>query len=415
MRDNTFFLALSGGRSRDEWSQRLVCVVILQLAIFCHAAVALEISGYAAAEARFFVQSPALHGQPDTTGSLVLRPEFYQAWRDGDDSLLFIPFARFDQYDSRRTHVDIRELSYIHVGPSWEFRTGVRKVFWGVAESNHLVDIINQTDFVENIDQEDKLGQVMLNLAVIRDWGTVDLFVLPGFRERPFAGRDGRFQLPLRVDTSAVQYESAAADKHVDYALRYASSFGVFDTGLYHFWGTSREPRFRAERTASGEDVFAPIYDIIHQTGADVQATVGSWLFKLEALHRSGQGDAFFATVGGFEYTLVGVFGSVLDLGLLGEYHFDERGESALTGFDHDVFVGSRLAANDAADSQLLAGLVNDLNGQGQFVSVEASRRLGDRWKLEVEMRWFLGVVPDSPLAGFRRDDYVQVELQSYF
>ena len=50
---------------------------------------------------------------------------------------------------------------------------GVRRVFWGVAESNHLVDVINQTDAIENPDQEDKLGQPMLNLAY------VEYFCLP--------------------------------------------------------------------------------------------------------------------------------------------------------------------------------------------------------------------------------------------
>lgn len=376
---------------------------------------AVDISGYVAAEARFFLQTAATPGLADTTGALVLRPEFYHAWHEGADSLLFVPFARLDQNDSRRTHVDIRELSYIHVGTDWELRAGVRKVFWGVAESNHLVDIINQTDLVENIDQEDKLGQPMLNLAVIRDWGTFDLFVLPGFRERTFPGRAGRLQPPLRVDASAVEYESAAADKHVDVALRYAHSLGPFDLGLAHFHGTSREPRFSPARTAAGEAVLVPIYDLIDQSSIDLQATLGSWLLKFEGLHRDGQGRGFFAAVGGFEYTFVGALASACDVGVLAEYHHDGRGGAAPTGFDHDVFVGTRIAFNDAADSQVLGGWVNDLAGEGRFINLEASRRLGERWRLELEMRWFVDVDPASALAGARRDDLVQIELQSYF
>ena len=41
---------------------------------------------------------------------------------------------------------------------------GAAKVFWGTAESRHLVDIINQTDAVEDIDEEDKLGQPMVKV-----------------------------------------------------------------------------------------------------------------------------------------------------------------------------------------------------------------------------------------------------------
>ncbi len=73
-----------------------------------------------------------------------------------------------------------------------ETRVGVRRVFWGVTEFQHLVDIINQSDSVEDIDNEDKLGQPMINLSLVKDWGIVDFFVLPYFRERTFAGAEGR-------------------------------------------------------------------------------------------------------------------------------------------------------------------------------------------------------------------------------
>lgn len=375
----------------------------------------LDVSGVFGTEVRAFFQSPRLSSQPDATGSISFKPEFYAISDDERHSLLFVPFGRYDNNDSRRTHADIRELSYIYAAKRWELRAGLRKVFWGVAESNHLVDIINQTDFVENIDLEDKLGQPMVNLALVRDWGTLDLFVLPGFRERTFPGHKGRFQFPLRVDTSAVEYESAAKDKHVDFAARYSSYFGPIDVGLYHFWGTSREPRLVPEVTISGEPVLAPVYDLIHQTGLDVQATLGNWLLKLEMLRRQGQGDTFVAAVSGFEYTFVGVFGTAMDVGAIGEYHWDERGQDAFSPFNHDLFVGSRVAINDAADSQVLGGIVSDLHGRGHFVNIEASRRFGDFWKVELELRLLLDIDPADPFSGFNRDDYLQLEILRYF
>lgn len=379
------------------------------------AAAEFEVSGHWAAETRIFFERPRFSSQSDASGSLSVKPEFYAEWADGYQSFLFVPFARIDHKDSRRTHADIRELTYVKAARAWELRAGIRKVFWGVAESNHLVDIINQTDLVENLDTEDKLGQPMLNFALIQDWGTVDLFVLPGFRERTFPGREGRFQFPLRVDTSAVDYESAAQDKHVDFAARYSHAIGLFDLGIYHFWGTSRDPRLRPQLTRPGEPVLAPVYDIIHQTGTDVQATIDNWLLKFEALRREGQGETFAAAVGGFEYTFVGVLGSTMDVGVLGEYHFDDRRQRATTPFNHDVFVGSRVAVNDAADTQFLGGLVSDLNGTGHFLNVEASRRFGDFWKVEIEVRLLVDVDKADPLRALHRDDYVQLELLRFF
>ena len=60
-----------------------------------------------------------------------------------------------------------------------------------------------------------------------------------------------------------------------------------------------------------------------------------------------------------------------MDVGVIGEYHFDERGEAALSPFNHDVFVGGRLAFNDVPDTQILGGVVSDLNGNGHFLNVE--------------------------------------------
>lgn len=374
-----------------------------------------ELSGFVSGEARLFMHDAQYPRQHEANASFAIQPELYVEWDDGDQSFLLVPFARWDQGDDRRTHLDLHELTYIKAAMNWELRVGVRKLFWGVAESNHLVDIINQTDLVENIDTEDKLGQPMINFALIQDWGTLDLFALTGFRERTFPGVKGRFRPAVRVDTSSATYDSAAENSHIDWALRYSHAIGDFDVGLYHFWGTSREPRFRRKVTRSGEMVLAPHYDLIHQTGTDVQATKGNWLFKLEALRRSGQGDTYVATVGGFEYTFVGIFDTVLDLGVLSEYHYDDRGEDAQSPFNNDVFAGSRLAFNDAQNTAVLAGISSDLDGRSKFFNVEASRRLGNRWKIEAELRLFWDVEGSDPFFGIRRDDYLQIELARYF
>lgn len=374
-----------------------------------------KLNGFAAAETQFFLQDAQFPHQHGTDGSLVLQPEFYWESSDTQQSVLFTPFLRVDDGDASRTHGDIRELTWVKAASTWELRAGIRKVFWGVAESNHLVDIINQTDLVEDIDGEDKLGQPMLNLAIIQPWGTVDLFMLPGFRTRTFPGKSGRLRTQLRVDTSSARYESAAQDRHVDWAIRYANSFGDIDLGVYHFWGTGREPELLRGLTAAGEPVLIPRYDVINQTGVDLQATRGNWLWKLEALRRTGQGAPFAALVAGFEYTLVGVLGSPGDLGLLSEYHFDERGEQAVTPFNNDLFVGTRWALNDTMDSQILAGVITDLDGRGRFFNVEASRRLDDRWKLELELRMFWDVARSDPLRAIVDDDYLQLALARYF
>ena len=399
---------------------------------------AVELGGRFELEARGFTQSPAHPGQNRHGLSLAVQPELHHAFDDGRQSLLFTPFLRLDTADEERTRFDVRELLYQRVFDSAELRIGIGRVFWGVTESRHLVDVVNQTDLVENVDREEKLGQPLVNLALVRDWGTLDLFVLPGFRERTFPGREGRLRSEPFVDTGRATYESGASRRRIDYALRWSHAIGDFDVGLAHFHGTSRDPRLLPVPAAGGPasvprsdgetalsetpappamggPVLAPRYDVVHRTSLDLQATRGAWLWKLEALHESGRKPAWIAWVAGFEYTRFGINESAADLGLLVEHLFDGRGGSSPQPFENDVFAGLRLAFNDEAGAEVLGGIIHDVEGDATALNLEASRRIGERWTIDLEARAWAGVDHGDPLFALHRDDYVQVTLSRFF
>lgn len=365
------------------------------------------------AESRGF-PSPALSSeQGRLDGSAAFRAQFSLSWADRAQLLTFEPFLRLDAVDGRRTHADLRVLSYERAWRDWELRVGVRRVFWGVTESKHLVDIVNQTDLVENVDGEDKLGQPMVNLAWIRGWGTVDLFVLTGFRQRTFPGLDGRLRAPVVIDPDFAVFETDGLSRHLALAVRWTQSLGAWDLGVAHFHGTSREPRFEPVEGASGSMRLAPHYDLIDQTSIDAQWTTGGWLWKLEGITRTGgPGPRVWALVTGFEYTLYQLFGTAADLGLLTEVLLDTRETEP---FEDDVFLGARLALNDVGSTTLLAGGVVDRSSGATLVSVEAGRRLGERWTLEVEARAFVGVGSRDPFYGLRRDGYVSLAVTRWF
>jgi hypothetical protein len=182
-----------------------------------------EISGYAGFEWREHFEkgqfNNANNTQADRQLGLTVEPEMVWSLADGEHTIVFKPYARLDSEDEERSHADIRELSWMTYGDDWELTAGLSKVYWGVAESQHLVDIINQTDFVEAPDGEDKLGQPMIKFTAIRDWGTVIGFVLPGFRERTFPGEQGRFRTALLIDTDNAEYQAGEEDAHVDRCL----------------------------------------------------------------------------------------------------------------------------------------------------------------------------------------------------
>jgi hypothetical protein len=376
---------------------------------------AAEWSGSVWVEARLFPQKPLSSQQHDEDLSLALEPEFYHEWDQGMQSFTFVPFLRLDQHDDERTHGDIRELTWVKVGPQWELRVGIRKVFWGVTEFLHLVDIINQTDLVEDIDTEDKLGQPMINLSLERAWGIVDFFLLPYFRERTFPGPEGRLRFFFPVDTDRAKYESGAGPRHLDWALRWFHSVGDWDMGLAHFSGTGREPRLVTDLSDPQSPSLIPHYDLIDQTSMDVQATKGEWLWKLELLSRRALGERFTALTGGFEYTLIGILGTAADLGILSEYLWDDRKESVSTPFDDDLGFGFRLTLNDVHSTQVLVGIIIDRSNHARFWNLEASRRLGTSWTAALEARAFENISPEDPFFGFRKDDYIQIDVAWHF
>ncbi len=374
-----------------------------------------EVSGKVTAEGRYFLEDAAGQDQFDGGNlSASAEPQFLWEWQNGDDRLTFVPFARVDQHDDERSHADIRELNWLHIGDDYELRVGLGKVFWGVTEFQHLVDTINQTDGVEDIDGEDKLGQPMVSVSSVYDWGIVDLFVLPGFRERTFASTDGRPSLPVKVEIDDAEYQSDNEDRHIDVAARWSHSIDVFDVGVHAFRGTNRDPQLTA-RNKQGGVVLVPYYALMTQVGIDAQATIDSWLWKFETRYRNVDPDDFSAAQFGFEYTLYGLFDSNADLGLLTEYGWDERGKDATDVGQNDLYLGGRITLNDAADSQLLAGLSRDLDYDTTSLIVEASRRYGSNWKLSLDGRFFSTDDDADPAYAFRKDDHLQVTGEYYF
>ena len=396
---------------------RTYLLVILLAALFASPAHGgeMDISGSVEMQARAFWHDPKWVGQDDRAlqGAVVSTAEIRWYNEAGNQRAAFIPYLRWDAIDDERNLADLREAYWAFSGDDYELLVGANTVFWGVTESVHLVDIINQTDFAGDIDGEDKLGQTMISLMLQRDWGEITTFVMPDFRERTFTGVDGRFRPPLPVDTDNALYESSDEGAHVDFALRYSHYIGDIDIGLNVFSGTSREPRFIP--STDGQSLI-PVYDQIDQFGVDLQYTKEAWLWKLEAIVRDGVTHSFAAAVGGFEYTFYQVSESTTDVGLLVEYQYDGRNEfEPVTIADNDVFVGTRLAFNDVQDTAVLAGLSYDTDTGETFINIEAERRFGDEWFGELRVRAFNGAGQGDATSWLQKDDYVQLSLTRYF
>lgn len=416
---------------------------------------------------------PALDGRSEASAAAELH--WYAQSRERDGSVRTLDVRLFGRQaggeEEARTHADVRELQYAHAQGAWEWRFGLGRVFWGVTESAHLVDIVNQDDGLEDIDGEDKLGQPLFGLSRRLGSGRAAVYLLPRFRERAF-GPLIRSLSPLPVATEEARFESAQGRQHVDWALRLTQRWGGLDVGLSAFHGTAREPRLlpcagqgtgrpgtETQANCNLEEAFAPPelspveellldvadllgvgpdreaeeqafideamadavlvphYDQIEQLGLDLQWVQGAAAWKLEARAREQQGEWQYAAAAGVEYSLGVFWEGMIDLGLLLEYLYDDRPTgTSLNLFDDDLFVGMRLLGNDVAGTQALGGVVIDREDGGLFWSLELSRRLGGSARVALEGRAFQAGEDAGALErALDGVDSLRLQLEYYF
>ena len=398
--------------------KKIACLVITS-GLFIQPALAdnvfFEASGKVSTEVTIYAHEGQFAYQDYQTNlSLAVEPAFYWDWNGQQDSLTFKPFFRKDQRDEARTHADIRELNWVHLTDDWELRSGVRRVFWGVTEFQNLVDVINQKDAVEGLDKEHKLGQPMINLSLVKDWGIIDIYVLPGFRQQTSAGVNGRLRAGLVIDADTTTYDASNQDQHIDLAARWGHAIGAYDVGAHWYKGTDRTPLYRPI-SVNGNNSLRAHYQAIEQVGLDVQATLGSWLWKAEVIHQTNPVEDFWASQLGAEYTFYGIQESATNLGVLLEYGKDQRGTRANSVMQNDVGIGTRLDLNDTQSTSMFAGLIYDLDFHTHSTSIAGSRRLGEDQTLSLEMQVFTSESSNDPTAIFARDDHIKLTLDTYF
>ena len=381
-------------------SPLMICILFSQLIVG-------EIIGEISFDNRYFFNA-GLQEQKKNHTSFSFSPEIFK-----DDSNKIFHFKaklRKDSEDSGRDLNDIQELYLINILEDKEIKFGVSKEFWGVTETSHRVDIINQTDFTEGFDGEEKLGQPMIKISLERQWGLLDIYTLLGFRERNFSGNKGRLRLPLSINEKGPLYSSSSKNKRADFAVRWSNYYDDFDIAISHFSGTSREPRFLPSANKINELV--PIYEVIDQTGLEIQYLLDGLAIKGEVISRSGQGERFSAATYGFEYTQVGVLQTRIDLGWVVEFNHDDRLESS------PFVLGTRFSFNDIYDSQILSGfIVNDKSKELGFL-LEASRRIGECCMLSLEGIYFDDTDEDNGqkklFQAFKDDDFLRAEFIYY-
>lgn len=386
--------------------------------------------GFVESEVRVFPLPAKYSDQRDATvsPSVAAEPTVTYSWDGGAQYVSFAPFVRLDAHDHRRTHADIRELSYSYLGNGFDVLVGITRVNWSVVESRNILDVINQTDLVEDPVGGQQLGQPMVNLKLYPQIGTFDLYVMSGFRERTFPGDDARFRGPSPISEKGARYDSSMEEWAPDFAVRFTRTYGPADVGLSYFYGTVRDPVLKVDVEGPGQVRLVPKYDRIHQPGASLQLTFDEVQLRAEGAFRNGQGNSFFAAVSGIEYTFSDIdtfLGQGVDISVFAEYVYDghdneERGIAGSffdtsTFLDRDVVVGVKLKFKDKQDTLIRAGTAVDVDTSVVLARIEAETRLYGDLRGAIKALGIFNTERNDPEYPFSDDSYVGVSLRWYF
>ncbi|MFT7680716.1 MAG: hypothetical protein ACI935_000147 [Moritella dasanensis] len=374
----------------------------------------IKVKGSASLEQRLFLDTPEQPLNPVDSDypypvyhqiSAALSPHVEASSERNNMVYTVHPFIRVDERDDERTHIDLREFKAALVTKKWQASIGFDQVYWGVMENHHLVDIVNQTDYNESPNGEDKLGQPMLRLGINLNDALLEAMLLIGYREAAMPTPGARFSFE---NDYSYEYEGWGEEYHPDIALRYSKSIKNVDLGVSYFGGHTRTPELRSQTV--GDPVW--YVNLVDQVSVDVNADLGRIELKAEVLYKVVEDQSTRAMVLGTEFKLIQ--NKNVGVNLLAEYSWDQHGVEAFdNSFQNDLFVGARITLFGLNDSEILLGHNYDFDFSSQHGFVQAKVNVTKKLSVGLEGWWFN--VSDDDYANKTYNDDNMIQLTGYY
>ncbi len=329
-------------------------------------------------------------------------------------------FGRLDRKDSERDLTAIEEFWAGYRDENWEARLGYQMLNWTATEAFHPADMVNSRNLDSNIENPEKLGELMLSLRRRIGEGGLTGYYMPYLEAPRLPGGESRLSfLPAgAVYRNAVwvtDRDALADDDWADqYGLRFNQTIGDVDFSVHYLDHLDRSQPQVALDFEGGIQV-TPVYFRVKDLGLTYLQVIGPVIFKLEAGHRDfvDADAALLAQIGatgvaapldhkqiafGLEYGLSHENGSettwLLEGMTLTGVDKDER--AALSPWQRDMLFGVRHAFNDTMSRELLITTIVDVERSHELlVNVSYKQRLSDTWSVQTGARYV-----DAPQKG---------------
>ena len=314
--------------------------------------------------------------------------------------------ARKSRNDKGKNIVEARQFVIGRPIGEVDVYVGNRQLFWGVTESNNVVDYVNQKDAAAGRSSENKLGAPSVSFEFYPGDAEFQYVYMPVFREQTF---NDQFAHPgLGLSLNSAEFSVEKGNLAGDHAFRYSNSFGALDYGISGFYGTARDPILSVDINGRA----TPYYPEYRAFGVDLQYTGDSTLYKAEIAIGEQDAVATSAYVVGVEKTLYSVGTSDWDLGILIETQYDDRPQAVSKRF----YVGGvRFTANNANDTNALLLYSQDETGKQESYVMQFSHRLRSGVTLEAEYIDYFSSEAALPFHNLMDDTSLTIGVGVYF
>jgi len=322
-------------------------------------------------------------------------------------------FGRIAPDATKEASGDVRQAFVRVPFGNAEVKAGILTEKWGVLEAWNPVDIINQSDLIEDFQGKVKLGQPGVLMTLPLGDATVSFFGTNVARSRRFGQDEDRFQvLPARV----VDEHFEGGRSSPTGAIRVELPIGPVNVAVSQFIGTAREPVLTAVVGPTGLEGFRASYERISQTSFEAALVLGDSVIKTEVIHqRTNEGASWGGGVG-IETSFSKIANGPGDLTLYAEAYGDSRADdAAVTPFQRDVFLGARYTFNDTDDTLLELRNTHDLEWGSDLIELRASRRVLQDAVFTFSLLKVANEDRDPALSSLSRDTQIKLQLAQFF
>ncbi len=293
-----------------------------------------------------------------------------------------------DFAEEQRDYFNLTEAYYLHSFKNFDFYLGKRVVFLGSLEADNIVDIFNRQNYQRDPLSDYKKGAFLTGINYyFEDDSRLNIYV-KGFEENikfP-SSSSSYYSFGNKNYNKDLLFSNGSEEPSIltTYSTTYDDEI-IADVSYGFFYGYDNKLLSKEINNEYKTLLFQSIKAFTYDT-----FVIDSTLFKIEAAYTKIEDDAdyelsdFYEIGVGAEYTIERIIQNH-NLGLIAEYY---KSDTTLTSLDNDLFLALRYSLNDADSSELLFGVVKDLEKSEISAYGKYEGRLTDTLKISTDLRY---------------------------